>query len=119
MYKPETVKCLVMAETAIKTVTEAFNNDRRIGDPTIGRIEPKDFFWDQFIKYISSAILALTIINFSIDFLQGGGVVCFPPSDTAALVLMEDELYAFNRDCLLYTSPSPRDATLSRMPSSA
>ena len=91
-----------MAETAIKTVTEAFNNDRRIGDPTIGRIEPKDFFWDQFIKYISSAILALTIINFSIDFLQGGGVVCFPPSDTAALVLMEDELYAFNRDQGIY-----------------
>ena len=26
---------------------------------------------------------------------------------------------AFNRICLLYTSPSPRDATLSRMPSSA
>ena len=24
-----------------------------------------------------------------------------------------------NTDCLLYTSPSPRDATLSRMPSSA
>ena len=26
---------------------------------------------------------------------------------------------AFNHTCLLYTSPSPRDATLSRMPSSA
>ena len=26
---------------------------------------------------------------------------------------------ADNKDCLLYTSPSPRDATLSRMPSSA
>ena len=25
----------------------------------------------------------------------------------------------YNQDCLLYTSPSPRDATLSRMPSSA
>ena len=25
----------------------------------------------------------------------------------------------YNRPCLLYTSPSPRDATLSRMPSSA
>ena len=25
----------------------------------------------------------------------------------------------FTPDCLLYTSPSPRDATLSRMPSSA
>ena len=29
---------------------------------------------------------------------------------------MDWELF---RDCLLYTSPSPRDATLSRMPSSA
>ena len=28
-------------------------------------------------------------------------------------------LRAVNRSCLLYTSPSPRDATLSRMPSSA
>ena len=27
--------------------------------------------------------------------------------------------YAFPSSCLLYTSPSPRDATLSRMPSSA
>ena len=26
---------------------------------------------------------------------------------------------ALYKDCLLYTSPSPRDATLSRMPSSA
>ena len=29
------------------------------------------------------------------------------------------EIYDYNRICLLYTSPSPRDATLSRMPSSA
>ena len=28
-------------------------------------------------------------------------------------------LHDHNEDCLLYTSPSPRDATLSRMPSSA
>ena len=27
--------------------------------------------------------------------------------------------YTHCKDCLLYTSPSPRDATLSRMPSSA
>ena len=30
-----------------------------------------------------------------------------------------DEAYNKADDCLLYTSPSPRDATLSRMPSSA
>ena len=30
-----------------------------------------------------------------------------------------DDQYAHYYTCLLYTSPSPRDATLSRMPSSA
>ena len=30
-----------------------------------------------------------------------------------------DKVIVYSRDCLLYTSPSPRDATLSRMPSSA
>ena len=40
----------------------------------------------------------------------GGG-----PGGYAAAFLAADE----GMDCLLYTSPSPRDATLSRMPSSA
>ena len=31
----------------------------------------------------------------------------------------DSERDALKEDCLLYTSPSPRDATLSRMPSSA
>ena len=30
-----------------------------------------------------------------------------------------DSLSSYKQTCLLYTSPSPRDATLSRMPSSA
>ena len=30
-----------------------------------------------------------------------------------------DQLEAYDKDCLLYTSPSPRDRTRSRMPSSA
>ena len=32
---------------------------------------------------------------------------------------IKDELIRQQQHCLLYTSPSPRDATLSRMPSSA
>ena len=40
---------------------------------------------------------------------DGGGVMAPPPPGT------NRRLYT----CLLYTSPSPRDATLSRMPSSA
>ena len=35
------------------------------------------------------------------------------------IVITDQELDAFLETCLLYTSPSPRDATLSRMPSSA
>ena len=30
-----------------------------------------------------------------------------------------DDLFAHFKDCLLYTSPSPRDLSTSRMPSSA
>ena len=37
----------------------------------------------------------------------------------AALGNMSGEIIAESKICLLYTSPSPRDATLSRMPSSA
>ena len=36
-------------------------------------------------------------------------------NDKGEITMSEDKVYA----CLLYTSPSPRDATLSRMPSSA
>ena len=36
-----------------------------------------------------------------------------------AEVLEHPEYYELRGSCLLYTSPSPRDATLSRMPSSA
>ena len=45
--------------------------------------------------------------------------------DQVELALMRDEhhkvarAYVLYRDCLLYTSPSPRDGLLSRMPSSA
>ena len=39
--------------------------------------------------------------------------------DTDATARNEYELIRRYRDCLLYTSPSPRDNTTSRMPSSA
>ena len=38
---------------------------------------------------------------------------------TARTMLEQAAAQKWNVDCLLYTSPSPRDATLSRMPSSA
>ena len=38
--------------------------------------------------------------------------------DSTGSILIGDEVITFS-DCLLYTSPSPRDGTSSRMPSSA
>ena len=50
-------------------------------------------------------------------------IVNFPEKSNSFLVVASDSLSSFTHDlitsCLLYTSPSPRDATLSRMPSSA
>ena len=42
-----------------------------------------------------------------------------PSYDQDVLEDLGAKLIVHNDDCLLYTSPSPRDATLSRMPSSA
>ena len=47
-------------------------------------------------------------------------VFCETKSDEGGRILQEFELSKDDCNCcLLYTSPSPRDATLSRMPSSA
>ena len=40
-------------------------------------------------------------------------------ADPSNLEIWDKYIEAHNNRCLLYTSPSPRDATLSRMPSSA
>ena len=61
--------------------------------------------------------------NSMVTFSQNQGLLC------GGIVIMETSQILFkdnvtvnftnNKGCLLYTSPSPRDATLSRMPSSA
>ena len=57
---------------------------------------------------VSNLASAFDIIDNKIGLLSG--------KDKNPLIALND---AFFTDCLLYTSPSPRDATLSRMPSSA
>ena len=46
-------------------------------------------------------------------------VVQTPISDDAGSATSDGGTVAISDDCLLYTSPSPRDGLLSRMPSSA
>ena len=49
-----------------------------------------------------------------VSIISQGGTGCLRITREAFLYAVESD-----KDCLLYTSPSPRDATLSRMPSSA
>ena len=81
-----------------------------------------------FISLLAVASLAApSLANRNPELAQGGGltgvnvssktsdpeVKFYTPDATGCMILRECT------DCLLYTSPSPRDATLSRMPSSA
>ena len=52
---------------------------------------------------------------FCIKPLDVEGIIANAKACGGNIVVVEDHY----PDCLLYTSPSPRDATLSRMPSSA
>ena len=70
----------------------------RIETDSLGQVEvPDDAYW--------GAQTQRSLINFAI------GNEKMPLAVLHALALI--------KNCLLYTSPSPRDATLSRMPSSA
>ena len=53
------------------------------------------------------------ILNLTLDSFSDGGM--YYDLESAKKHISE----MINQGCLLYTSPSPRDATLSRMPSSA
>lgn len=72
-----------MAEGAVKAVLDAVTDGKK---KDTDALEPKEFFWDQFVKYITSAILALTILNMTVEFFRNGGVSCFHPADTASLI---------------------------------
>ena len=63
-------------------------------------------------------------MEFDVVFMAGMCEGVFPDYRAKGRDLDEEQRNAFvavtrSRSCLLYTSPSPRDATLSRMPSSA
>ena len=86
-------------------VKNEFSLKNYLFDTIISDIAPNTS-GNQFIDQTNSYNLSLLSANFIDEYLSRGGnflVKNFQGEDT----------------CLLYTSPSPRDATLSRMPSSA
>ena len=60
----------------------------------------------------------LTVLNRQYDFEKCYTLINIM-SDNDLEKVFQDKKVQIIESCLLYTSPSPRDATLSRMPSSA
>ena len=61
------------------------------GDEDSHSLRQKDFFWDQLLKYTSSAIVAQVLLTLSISLLRTDSVECFHPSDTLSLLLSYSE----------------------------
>ena len=74
-----------------------------------------------FACLIACSDSSVQTVNSS-DFCISGGPIytADDASPTANAVAVKDGVISYvGSDCLLYTSPSPRDGLLSRMPSSA
>ena len=72
-----------------------------------------------------SVVVVLTLLIYGLGPVMENSVCKFFGDNRSVLldrIMLSNErdyVSDLNRACLLYTSPSPRDATLSRMPSSA
>ena len=73
----------------------------------------KDWYWFAIIGFIN-LVVPFYLISYGVKSVQ---------SNLAAILMsttpLSSTILGHYYTCLLYTSPSPRDATLSRMPSSA
>ena len=76
-------------------------------------LKSKSKFW---IFILLAAMLGALLLAWNYFNKSSGGT---SSEQLYASYFQPEEASLFTRGCLLYTSPSPRDATLSRMPSSA
>ena len=80
--------------------------------------------WEQIVDLAHNEIVAYAgmMLILSAFFLETRDILNSKEWPYLVLMALGSGLLAVRAyliDCLLYTSPSPRDATLSRMPSSA
>ena len=69
-----------------------------------GPIQPKEFFWDQFLIYISTITALLTVLDVTLQFFRGGGLICRLPStvmigDNVTAEVTRDEAAYVNTFC--------------------
>ena len=106
----------------------SYAQHRKIIDADSHVIELDDFLMaaakeeDKSLIPAMSSQKELPVIQEGLD--RGRELFAKRQEDPSVMAKFEDSILdnrksGWNRICLLYTSPSPRDATLSRMPSSA
>jgi hypothetical protein len=57
-------------------------------------VTPKDFYWDQILFYLVSAILGLSFLDISVEFFRGSAIQCFFTSN-----ITRDQVNYFNNFC--------------------
>ena len=70
-------------------------NPSRSNVPGDTPITPKDFYWDQILFYLVSAILGLSFLDISVEFFRGSIIQCYI-ANTAAT---RDQVAYFNNYC--------------------
>lgn len=90
---------LVFSDKAAQTEQLLGNDpspsDSNSGDGSGGvNITPKEFYWDQIMFYLVSAILGLSFLDISVEFFRGSVVQCFTPND-----FTRDQISYLNNYC--------------------
>lgn len=78
-------------------------NGGGVSEESTGPIQQKEFFWDQFLVYVSTIIALLTVLDVTLQFFRGGGLVCRVPSsvekDNVTSEITRDEVAYINTFC--------------------
>ena len=87
---------IIFNEKRLQTNEEpSEKNPSRSNVPGDTPITPKDFYWDQILFYLVSAILGLSFLDISVEFFRGSIIQCYI-ANTAAT---RDQVAYFNNYC--------------------
>lgn len=62
-----------LARAALQSTAEKTSSSKDRGS-----FMPRVFIWDRYLKYISTTLLGLTVVSFTLEYITGGGVYCYP-----------------------------------------
>ena len=131
--------CLpLLTEEQVDWIIEKRGDDQELDDPTGADLNRNFETW-LMVEGILDGMLSFEEMKFLMPFVCAGGAVyraeiagyfadgagtsraevVLDTTEEIPRVLFWRDKSHLRKGCLLYTSPSPRDATLSRMPSSA